>query len=93
MPGLLSNVATLTRGSLPTNTNQTNIQPVYDIYASVQDRDLGSVSTDINKIVAELQPKLKPGNFIQIAGQIQQHERQLQRSWHRLLFAAVFVFR
>ena len=39
----MSNVATLTRGSLPTNTNQANIQPVYDIYASVQDRDLGSV--------------------------------------------------
>jgi hypothetical protein len=27
--------------SVPTNLNQTNIQPVYDIYASVQGRDLG----------------------------------------------------
>jgi multidrug efflux pump subunit AcrB len=26
---------------VPTNLNQTNIQPVYDIYASVQGRDLG----------------------------------------------------
>ena len=33
VPGLLSNVATLTRGSLPTNTNQANIQPVYEVYA------------------------------------------------------------
>ena len=70
MPGLLSNVATLQRGSVPTNSNQANIQPVYEIYASVQGRDLGSVSTEINKIVAELQPKLKPGNSIQIVGQI-----------------------
>ena len=64
IPGLLSNVATLQRESVPTNLNQTNIQPVYDIYASVQDRDLGSVSDDINKIVAELQKELKPGNTI-----------------------------
>ena len=42
VPGMLSNVATLTRDSLPTNSNQTNIQPVYEVYASVQGRDLGS---------------------------------------------------
>ena len=36
IPGLLSNVATLQRDSVPTNLNQTNIQPVYDIYASAE---------------------------------------------------------
>ena len=36
---------------MPTNANQSNIQPVYDIYASVQDRDLGGVAADIDKIV------------------------------------------
>ena len=36
IPGLLSNVATFQRDAVPTNLNQTNIQPVYDIYASVQ---------------------------------------------------------
>ena len=36
IPGLLSNVATFTRDSVPTNSNQTNIQPVYEVYASVQ---------------------------------------------------------
>jgi len=48
IPGLLSNVATFTRDSVPTNSNQTNIQPVYEVYASVQGRDLGSVSDDIS---------------------------------------------
>src|SRR5262249_4259122 len=71
IPGLLSNVATLKRTSLPTNSNQTNIQPVYDVYASVQGRDLGGVATEINKIVAEQQHQLKPGNSIVVAGQIQ----------------------
>ena len=78
--------------ALPTNTNQANIQPVYDIYASVQDRDLGSVSTEIKKIVAELQPKLKPGNSIQIAGQIGSMNDSFSDLGIGLLFAAVFVF-
>src|SRR6201982_3765048 len=52
IPGLLSNNATRQRESVPTNLNQTNIAPVYDVYASVQGRDLGSISSDIDKIVA-----------------------------------------
>jgi multidrug efflux pump subunit AcrB len=92
IPGLLSNVATLTRGSVPTNTNQANIQPVYDIYANVQDTDLGRVSEAIDKIVAELQPKLKPGNFIQVSGQIESMNESFRDLGIGLLFAAVFVF-
>src|SRR4029079_7524896 len=71
IPGLLSNVVTLTRATLPTNTNQTNIQPELDIYASVQRADLGSVSTQIDKVVADVHSELAPGNDVQIAGQIQ----------------------
>jgi multidrug efflux pump subunit AcrB len=92
IPGLLSNVATLQRDAVPTNLNQTNIQPVYDIYASVQDRDLGSVSDDINKIVAELQKELKPGNTIQVLGQIQSMNDSFRDLGIGLLFAAVFVY-
>ena len=92
IPGLLSNVATLTRGSVPTNTNQANIQPVYDIYANVQDTDLGRVSDAISKVVAELQPKLKPGNFIQVSGQIESMNESFRNLGIGLLFAAVFVF-
>lgn len=92
IPGMLSNVVTLTRDSLPTNTNQTNIQPVYDIYASVQDRDLGSVAGEIGKVVAALQSQLAPGNIIQVAGQIQSMRDGFRNLGIGLLFAAVFVF-
>jgi multidrug efflux pump subunit AcrB len=92
IPGLLSNVATLQRDSVPTNLNQTNIQPVYDIYAAVQGRDLGGVSTDIGKIVAELQTELKPGNTIQVLGQIQSMRDSFRDLGIGLLFAAVFVY-
>ncbi len=92
IPGLLSNVATFRRDAVPTNLNQTNIQPVYDIYASVQGRDLGSVSADINKVVAELRKELKPGNTIQVLGQIQSMNDSFRDLGIGLLFAAVFVY-
>jgi multidrug efflux pump subunit AcrB len=92
IPGLLSNVATIKRESVPTNLNQTNIQPVYDIYASAQGRDLGSVASDIGEVVAQLQKELKPGNTIKVLGQIQSMHDSFRNLGIGLLFAAVFVY-
>jgi multidrug efflux pump subunit AcrB len=92
VPGLLSNVATFTRGSIPTNANQANIQPVYEVYASTQGRDLGSVSSQISKIVADMQKQLKPGNTIQVIGQIESMNGAFLDLGIGLLFAAVFVY-
>jgi multidrug efflux pump subunit AcrB len=92
VPGLLSNVTTVKRDSVPTNTNQSNIQPVYDVYASVDGRDLGSVSDEITKIVADLQKQLAPGNTIQVVGQIQSMNGAFADLGIGLLFAAVFVY-
>src|SRR3984893_13320846 len=92
VPGMLSNVATFKRDKVPTNSNQTNIQPVFEIYASVQGRDLGSVAADINKVTAQLQKELKPGNSIQVVGQIQSMNGSFRNLGIGLLFAAVFVY-
>jgi multidrug efflux pump subunit AcrB len=92
VPGMLSNVATFTRDKIATNSNQTNIQPVFDVYASVQGRDLGGVAADINKITTELQKKMKPGNSIQVVGQIQSMNDSFRNLGIGLLFAAVFVY-
>jgi multidrug efflux pump subunit AcrB len=92
VPGLLSNVATFARGSIPTNANQANIQPVYEVYASTQGRDLGSVSSQISKIVADMQKQLKPGNTIQVIGQIESMNAAFLDLGIGLVFAAVFVY-
>jgi multidrug efflux pump subunit AcrB len=92
VPGLLSNVATFKRDSVPTNANQSNIQPVYEVYAGVQGRDLGGVSADIGKLVVELQKELKPGNSIQVVGQIQSMTSSFWNLGVGLIFAAVFVY-
>src|SRR5271169_3087164 len=92
VPGLLSNVATLKRDSIPTNANQANVQPVYEIYANAEGRDLGSISTDINKIVAEYQKQLSPGNRIEVIGQIESMNGAFRDLAIGILFAAVFVY-
>ncbi|MGA7994586.1 MAG: efflux RND transporter permease subunit [Bradyrhizobium sp.] len=92
VPGMLSNVATFKRDTVPTNANQTNIQPVFDIYASVQGRDLGGVAADIHKVTTEFQKQLKPGNSIQVVGQIQSMNDSFRNLGIGLLFAAVFVY-
>jgi multidrug efflux pump subunit AcrB len=92
VPGLLSNVTTLRRDSVPTNSNQANIQPVYEVYASVQGRDLGSVAGEIQKVVADLQKKLAPGNTIQVVGQIESMNGAFANLGIGLLFAAVLVY-
>jgi multidrug efflux pump subunit AcrB len=92
IPGLLGNVATLTRQTMPTNANQANIQPVYEVYANAQGRDLGSIAGEINKIVGDLQHQLKPGNTIQVTGQIDSMNSAFRDMGVGLLFAAVFVY-
>jgi multidrug efflux pump subunit AcrB len=92
IPGLLSNVATFVRGSVPTNMNQSNIQPVYEVYASVQGRDLGGVSDEIGKIVADAQKQLSPGNSIQVVGQIDSMNNAFRNLGIGIVFAAVFVY-
>ncbi|MBX3138589.1 efflux RND transporter permease subunit, partial [Candidatus Obscuribacterales bacterium] len=68
---LLGNIATIERAKGFGVVNHFNIQPVFDIYANVQSRDLGGVSQDIQKIVDEYRPRMKPGNQIIVRGLVE----------------------
>jgi multidrug efflux pump subunit AcrB len=92
VPGLLSNVATIKRDSVPTNANQANVQPVYEIYANAEGRDLGSISGDINRIIAQYQKQLSPGNRIEVTGQIESMNGAFRDLAIGIMFAAVFVY-
>ena len=67
---MLSSVATLKRIAEQTVVNHVNTQPKYDVFASVQDRDLGSVSKEIQTIMDDEQKKLPPPDRISVLGQI-----------------------
>jgi multidrug efflux pump subunit AcrB len=92
IPNTLGNVATLSRRYIQSVINHNNVQPIYDIFASTANRDLGSIATEINKIVADMSPKLAPGNRIVVAGQIDSMASAFTRFTIGLLFAAVCVY-
>jgi multidrug efflux pump subunit AcrB len=92
IPSRLGNIATAKRVAVQSVFNQSNIQPVYDVYGSVQNRDLGSVATAIQDVVASLEPRLKPGNHIVIRGQIESMQSAFGDLGLGLTFAAIFVY-
>ena len=92
VPTVLGNVATAERVGVQSVYNHSNIQPVYDVYASVQDKDLGAAASAVRKIVGALEPQLKPGNHIVIRGQVQSMDQAFGDLTLGLLFAAVFVY-
>ncbi len=92
IPNTLGNVATMSRRYIQSVINHNNVAPVYDIYASVSDRDLGGVASDINNILGDVRPQLKPGNTISLLGQAASMESAFNRFTIGLLFAAVFVY-
>src|ERR1019366_3198125 len=77
----LSNMVTVGRSVAPTIVNHYNVQPVMDVYANVDRRDLGSVGAGVEKIVEEITPKLPRGTTIDTRGQL----LTMQTSFYRLM--------
>ncbi len=69
-PEILSNVASISRGSEMEVLSHYNIRRVVDIYGSVQDRDLGAVGRDVTRIVNKNRKLLPRGSFFRIRGQL-----------------------
>jgi multidrug efflux pump subunit AcrB len=89
---LLGNVATLERGTATGSASHLNIQPVYDIFANVQSRDLGGVIGDIRKVIAEYEPKLAPGNRIFVKGLVTDMDSAFARLGIGFIAAIVLVY-
>ncbi len=66
---LLSNFATVRRTQTTAVASDYNIQRTVDLYASVSGRDLGGVSKDIRKILAETEKTLPKGTTLALRGQ------------------------
>jgi CzcA family heavy metal efflux pump len=68
-PAILTDVASIQRTSELASINHYNIRRVVDIYASIQDRDLGAVGRDVNRIVEANRKLLPRGSFVTTRGQ------------------------
>jgi multidrug efflux pump subunit AcrB len=68
-PQLLTSFAQLRRTTTTAVASDYNIQRTVDLYASVSQRDLGGVSNDVRKIIAEAQKNAPKGTTIILRGQ------------------------
>jgi len=68
---LLGNMATLDRRTGAAVVNHYNVQPVYDIYAAVEGRDLAGVAREVDKVLDGMRPKLPRGTSIVVRGQVE----------------------
>ena len=91
-PQVLGNLAQLTPVARPAVVNHYNVQPVIDVYASTQGRDLGGVATDIMKALKPVQDHLPRGTQIVVRGQIETMQSSFFGLGVGLLGAIVLVY-
>ncbi|WP_422931103.1 efflux RND transporter permease subunit [Singulisphaera sp. PoT] len=72
----LRNIATLERGTVPTEITHTNLQSTIDLTMGVYGRDLGHVADDVNKVVAEFGVDQGNGTWIPYDPADQSEHRQ-----------------
>jgi multidrug efflux pump subunit AcrB len=88
----LQSLATISREAGPQVASHYNVTPVIDIYGAVQGRDLGSVSRDINPILAASQKELPRGSQIIVRGQIETMTSSFVGLLSGLALAIVLVY-
>src|SRR5262249_45719367 len=91
-PQLLANLASTERTVQPGLLSNYNIQPVLDVLAAVQDADLWSVSTQVERVIDEIRPTLPRGSFITIRGQAESMRTSFTTMAYGMLLAIVLVY-
>jgi multidrug efflux pump subunit AcrB len=89
---LLSNLVSIQRDYTPVIVNHYNVQPVFDVYANVDRRDLGSVGTEVEKIVRAEEPHLPRGTSFVLRGQYETMRSSFFRLGLGMIFAVVLVY-
>ncbi len=67
---VLGGLGTIQRETSPGVVSHYAIQPSFDIYATPQDRDLGGVAADINKVIKDTAKDLPRGATVTLRGQV-----------------------
>jgi multidrug efflux pump subunit AcrB len=89
---LLTSLADIERAATVSVVNHYNVQPVFDVFANVQGRDLGSAALDINRILAPIESKLPRGSSLIVRGQVQSMNNAFTGLTAGLVFAILLVY-
>jgi multidrug efflux pump subunit AcrB len=86
-PSLMASLVSTERGAGMAVVSHYNVAPVIDIFGAVDGRDLGGVSTDMNKIIDSARSQLPRGSRVVVRGQVE----TMTTSYSGLLIGLLFA--
>lgn len=89
---MLGNLATITRESSPAVISHYNIRPTLNLYANVQDRDLGGVAADIQRVLKDAESIRPKGVSASLHGQIEAMNEAFGGLMFGLVGAIVLIY-
>ena len=88
----LGAVASFKRSRSSALISQYDVQPMVQLHAATQDRDLGAVAADIRRVLAQTAAQLPKGSTVAILGQVGTMERAFSGLLFGLLGAIVLIY-
>jgi len=92
VPQVLGGVASISRNTSNAVVSQYDIQPMVQIYATTQGRDLGAVAADIDKILKDAARDAPRGSTVALLGQVQTMNSAFAGLLFGLLGAIVLIY-
>ncbi|WP_315832115.1 efflux RND transporter permease subunit [Bradyrhizobium prioriisuperbiae] len=89
---ILGGIANISRTTSNAVVSQYNIQSMVQIYATTQDRDLGAVAADIQKVVADTAKDVPKGSSVVLQGQVKTMNSAFSGLLFGLLGAIVLIY-
>jgi multidrug efflux pump subunit AcrB len=91
-PEIMGDVVSTSRRAEMAVVSHYNLQRAIDIFGNVQDRDLGGVATDIDRIVAKAREKLPRGSQLIVRGQIDTMQSSFRGLLGGLVLSIILVY-
>jgi CzcA family heavy metal efflux pump len=88
----LGGLARFERASGSALVSQYDVQPMVQIHATTQDRDLGAVAADIRRVLADTKADVPKGSSVEMLGQVRTMERAFSGLLFGLLGAVVLIY-
>ncbi len=91
-PPILGGIANITRSTSSAVVSQYDIQPMVQIYATPQGRDLGAVAADVKTVIADTAKDVPKGSSVVLLGQVQTMNSAFSGLLFGLLAAVVLIY-
>jgi multidrug efflux pump subunit AcrB len=92
VPPILGGIADIKRSISSAVVSQYDIQPMVQIYATPQGRDLGAVAADVRAVIADTAKEVPKGSSVVLLGQVQTMNSAFSGLLFGLLAAVVLIY-